>query len=62
MTTVRRLQRRIRIARYEHDCLNCSDGIKPGQRYVKTTAKVNGELTIWRWHKDCEQDCGEVKR
>lgn len=62
VTNVTRLQRRIRIARKGYDCLNCRDGIKAGQRYVKTTTKVAGKLTIWKWHADVEQDCGEPKR
>lgn len=62
MTNVTRLQRRIRTARKDYHCLNCRDGIKPGQRYVKSTVKVGGKLTIWKWHADCEKDCGEPKR
>ena len=56
MTNVRRLERRIRTARIEHTRKNCRSPIKPGQRYVRIAAMIEGTFTVWTWHigkRDC---------
>ena len=50
MTTVRRLERRIRTAWLPHTCLCCGTEIKPGQRYVRIFFLQDGKPTIFKYH------------
>jgi hypothetical protein len=47
---VQRINRRERTARFRHTCNLCHHPIEPGQSYTRIFAKVDGRVSILKYH------------
>lgn len=45
----------------EHRCNFCSDKIRVGEKYTKSTHKCDGALYDWKLHKSCDAIAVELK-